>query len=157
MRASRCTKAAVGARQRWNRQPHWRDGKRKSERERCFVLSHAAVCIVNLEAADIELDDDYRVARYSWKMRAREKEWNNVRKTRRRKGGGGGGGEGEERNRTRPLLETMPPWTTSGKCIFKPRLSVGDLAQPSCLHFCSFSLSQLQSRSRSRPICAAPR
>lgn len=40
-------------------------GRGKARGERCFVLSHAAVCIVNLEAADIELDDDYRVARYS--------------------------------------------------------------------------------------------
>lgn len=33
--------------------------------------------------------------------------------------------EGKEggRNRMRPLLETVPPRTTSGKCIFKPRLS----------------------------------
>lgn len=76
-------------------------------------------------------------------MRARERNKTRVKRWTKDGGGKERKGEGEgERNRTRPLLETMPPWTTSGKCIFEPRLVVGDPAQPSCLRFCVFSLSQ---------------
>ena len=39
--------------------------KQEKERERRYRFILARSVIVNLEAADIELDDDYRVARYS--------------------------------------------------------------------------------------------
>lgn len=48
---------------------HRAAGKRKSERKRekedAMPFRSCTQYIVNLEAADIELDDDYRVARYS--------------------------------------------------------------------------------------------
>lgn len=76
MRASRCTKAAARVTEMEYAAALARreEEKREGTSFRSFLSHTPRLCIVNLEAADIELDDDYRVARYSWKTRAREKE-----------------------------------------------------------------------------------
>lgn len=64
MRASRCTKAAL----RVTEMEHAAALARREEEKRegtSFRSLARRVYIVNLEAADIELDDDYRAARYA--------------------------------------------------------------------------------------------